>query len=89
MEQLLSKHQREFWKGFSIQNCLLSMLERWKSFVDKGKVHGALLTDLSKAFSCLFHELIIEQSNAYGFSLLAIKPVRNYLIERKQKTKIN
>ena len=50
---------------------------------------GALLTDLSKAFDCLGHELLIAKLNVYGFSLTALKLVRNYLSNRKQRTKIN
>ena len=49
------------------------MLEKWKNAVDKGKVFGALLTDLSKAFDCLPHKLIIAKLNAYGFNLPALK----------------
>ena len=40
-------------RGFSAQNCLLAMLEKWKSSVDKGKAFGILLTGLSKAFNFL------------------------------------
>ena len=65
------------------------MLEKWKSSVDKGKTFGALLADLSKAFCYLSHELIIANLNAYGFSLSALKLIYNYLIGRKQSTKIN
>ena len=49
------------------------MLEKWKNAVDKGKVFGALLTDLSKAFDCLPHELTIAKLNAYGFNLPALE----------------
>ena len=89
MDPLLSKYQCGFRRGFSAQNCLLAMLEKWKSSVDKGKAFGVLLTDLSKAFDCLSHELIIAKLNAYGFSLSALKLMQSYLSERKQKTKIN
>ena len=89
MDPLLSKYQCGFQRGFSAQNCLLAMLEKWKSSVDKGKVFGVLLTGLSKAFDCLSHELIIAKLNAFGFSLSALKLMQNYLVERKQRTKIN
>ena len=65
------------------------MLEHWKSEVDKRQVFGTLLTDLSKAFDRLSHELIIAKLNAYGFSLSALKLVHNYLSNRQQRTKIN
>ena len=51
------------------------MLETWKRSVDKGKVFGALLTDLWKAFDCLDHELLTAKLNAYGFSLPALQLV--------------
>ena len=64
------------------------MLETWKRSVDKGKVFGALLTFLSKAFDCLNHELLTAKLNAYGFSLPALRLINDYLSNRKQRTKI-
>ena len=52
MDPLLSKYQCWFRRGFSAQSCLLEMLEKWKSLLDKEKAFGVLLTDLSKAFGC-------------------------------------
>ena len=54
-EDIFSKHQCGFRKGFSTQQCLLTLLEKWKNVVDKGKMFGALLTDLSKAYDLLSH----------------------------------
>ena len=42
------------------------------------KVFGALLTDLSKAYDCLPHDLIIAKLSAYGFSLPALNLIQNY-----------
>ena len=64
MFEFLSKYQRGFREGYSMQHCLLAMLEKWMSAVNKGKTFGALLTDLSKAFDCLPHELLLAKLHA-------------------------
>ena len=84
-----SKHQYGFRKGFSAQHCLISMLEKWKSATDNKKSFGALLTDLSKAFNCLSHELLIAKLNAYGFNMLALGFVHSCIKNRIQRTKAN
>ena len=87
-EDIFNKQQRGFRKGNNTQQCLLKMLEKWKRSVDEGKVFGALLTDLSKAFDCLDHELFIAKINAYGFSLPALRLINDYLSKRRQRTRI-
>ena len=89
MFEFLSKYQCGFRKGYSTQHCLLAILEKWKSAVDKGKSFGALLTDLSKAFDCLPHELLLAKLHAYGFSIAALRLIHSYLTNRKQRTKVN
>ena len=86
-EEILSKFQCGFRKGFSTQHCLLLMLEKWKRAVDNNKVFGALLTDLSKAFDCISHDLLIAKLNAYGLSLSALKLMHSYLQNRKIEQK--
>ena len=44
-----------------MQQCLLVMLEKIKESVDKGNELGALLMDVSKAFDCTDHELLIAK----------------------------
>ena len=82
-----TKYQCGFRKGFSAQHCLLAMLEKWNNAVGKGQVFGALLTDLSKAFDSLPHELITAKLNVYGFNLPALKLMHSYLSHRKNRTK--
>ena len=67
VEQYLSPYLCGFRKGYSTQYCLIIMLERWKKALDNRKIAGALLTDLSKAFDCLIHELLIAKPEAYRF----------------------
>ena len=52
MDNFFSKFQCGFRKGYSTQQCLLALIEKWKSAVDNGKSFGALLTHLSKPFDC-------------------------------------
>ena len=86
-DNFLSEQQCGFRKRYSTQHCLLNLLEKWKRSVDKGKSFGALLTDLSKAFDCLDHELLTAKLNAYGFDLPALQLIHDYLSNRKQRTK--
>ena len=57
--------------------------------MDSGGASGALLTDLSKAFDCLCHELLIAKLAAYGFDDKSLKLINSYLLQRKQRVKIN
>ena len=85
----LSDHLCGFRKGYSTQSCLIFMLEKWKKELDKSNAAGALLTDLSKAFGCLNHELLIAKLEAYGFDQPSFVFILDYLKGRKHRTKIN
>ena len=87
-DKVLSKHQCGFRKGHSAQPSLIVLLEKWKESADLGHVFRALLTDLSKAFDCLPHNLIAKL-NAYGFNNKAVRFVYDYLTSCKQRTKIS
>ena len=56
--------------------------------MDNGGVFGALMTDLTKAFDCLYHELLIEKLDAYGFDVKPMKLILYYLSNRKQWVKV-
>ena len=46
---------------------ILRLIEEWKKKLDKGFFAGAVLMDLSKAFDCIPHDLLIAKLNAHGF----------------------
>ena len=48
----------------------------------------AILMDLSKAFDCLSHYLLLLKLKAYGVSENAIKLLKSYLTDRKQCLKL-
>ena len=41
MENYFSKFQCDFRKGYSLQQCLIALIEKWKSATDKGEPFGA------------------------------------------------
>ena len=65
------------------------MIEVWKKALDYKNSADAVLTDLSKAFDCLNHDLLIAKLDEYGFEKNAINFIFDYLKERKQRTKVN
>ena len=65
------------------------MIEKWKPSVDNGGAFGALMTDSSKVFDCLSHELSIAKLDTFRFDKMSLKLVHNYLSNRKQRVKIN
>ena len=57
--------------------------------MDNNFVVGAVLTDLSKAFDCIPHDLIIAKLSAYNFSDDALSYIYSYLTNRSQCVRKN
>ena len=49
-DQIFSKLQCGFRKGFNAGRCLMHVIEKWRKYLDTGDHGSAALTDLSKAF---------------------------------------
>ena len=55
------KHQCSFCKGFSIQRVLPVMIEKIKISSDNTKIYSSIFTNLSKAFDCIYRDLLIAK----------------------------
>ena len=89
IDKLLSSYLFGYIQGYSTEQCLIVMLGLWRKALDNKGTAGAILTDLSKAFDCLNHNLLLAKMDAYGFVKSALMFIQNYLKERKQRTKVN
>ena len=87
-DNIFSKFLCGYRKGHSTQHALLYMVEKMKMALDKGMCTEILMTDLSKAFDCLSHQLMIAKLYAYGFSKNSLNLINDYFQNRKQRTKI-
>lgn len=65
----LSKYHCSFSKGYNLQHCPITIVEKRFESVDKGDAFGILLTNLWKAFDCLPHMFLIAKIHAYSFAM--------------------
>ena len=82
------QYQCGFCKGYSAQHCLLAMTEEMKESRDNNKLCAAVFADLSKAFDCLLHDLLIANLHAFGSDLKSLRVIHAYLNDRTQVTKV-
>jgi hypothetical protein len=68
---------------------LLGLLEDWREALDKNQYITAVLMDLSKAFDCLPHNILLDKLSAYGVSPHSVALLKSYLSNRKQQIKVN
>ena len=89
LDKTLSIFISAYRKSYSTQHVLINLVEDWREKLDKDFMVGAILMDLSKAFDCIPHGLIIAKLHAYGFDENALVLIYSYLKRRKQCVRIN
>ena len=72
------------------QHYFVAVIEKWFKTRNKGGQTGAVLIDLSEAFNCIGHSLLITKLNACGVDKLTIYFfILSCLKVRKQRTNVN
>ena len=66
LEKYLSTLLCGFRKTHSTQHALFKLLQAWQEELDKSGFVSAMLMDLSKAYDCLPHDLLVAKFEAYG-----------------------
>ena len=85
-DDVFSKYQCGFRKGHSAQECLVVLIEIWKSNVHQGKLFCELMTDLAMALDCLPLDLFFAKLHTYGFDNKSLA-LSDYLSNQIQRTK--
>ena len=89
IEIKISQYLCGFRKGYNTQHALMKLFDKLNKNIDKGIKVGIFMMDLSKAFDCISHNLLIGKLHAYGLDKPSLKLIYSYLKGRKQKVKIN
>jgi hypothetical protein len=77
-----------FRSRYRCQTALLKIIENWKKALDDNKFVAAILMNLSKAFDCLSHNLLLLKLKTYGLSDSALDLLFSYLHQIKQCIKV-
>ena len=82
---MFSRFQCRFRKGFNAQHCLLLVIEKWREVLDNDGETAAVLTDLSKTFGYINHNLLI--ANLMRTVLKKVRLILLILTLEKKTTK--
>ena len=88
-DKIFSHFISAYRKSYSSNHVLMRLINDWKKSLDNKNLVGTVLMDLSKAFDCIPHDLLIAKLHAYGFKIEALTFIYSYLKRRKQGVKIN
>ena len=89
MNKLFSPFISAYRESHNTQHVLIRLVEEWRKNLDKNYFKEAALMDLSKAFNCIPHDLVIAKLAAYGFDKNMIYYIYSYLKSRKQCVSVN
>jgi hypothetical protein len=85
---ILVPEQFGFRKGVSTEDVAFKPADNVLKSV-KQKMHvGGIFCDLSKAFVCANHEILLTKQHFYGIQRIGAKWFRSYLKDRKQKVEV-
>ena len=88
IENVMSSLLSAYRSKYSTQHVLLRLTEQWRTCLDNDRLVGPVLMDLSKAFDCLPHDLLIAKLGAYGPDQNSLILLMSYLKDRRQSVKI-
>ena len=88
MESFLSSILCGFRKAYNTQHPLFKLLHSWRKELDQKRFVGTVLMDLSKAYDCIPHDLLIAKLECYGIDKIILSLLLDYLSRRKQRTKM-
>lgn len=85
---LFCVEQFGFRAGRSTCGALLDFVEFSVACFESGDFAGAVFCDISRAFDCIDHNLLLQKLKSYGFSVNAVSYIQSYLSNRFQVVRV-
>ena len=87
--KILNKYQFGFRAGHSTSHAIINLFEATLDGLDTKLKVGGVYLDISKAFDCVDHNILLKKLEYYGIRANALMWFESYLQNRKQYVEIN
>lgn len=86
---IFSDNQHGFLPGRSTQSAVLSFYEKLINSIESGACPVGIFCDLSRAFDCVQHNVLLSKLYRYGVRGVSLDWIRSFLASRKQFVSIS
>ena len=86
--ELLSNHQRGFVPQRDCMTNLLTCMEKWTEFLERGDSVDVIYTDFSKAFDSVPHQRLLRKLENMGITGNVLEWIRSFLSNRSQCVRV-
>lgn len=83
---IFSSNQYGFRPDLNTNKAISHLLNHIARGLDESRSTAAVFCDLSKAFDCVSHDVLLDKLKFYNFSHKSLSWIKSYLSNRKQRT---
>ena len=88
MDNCFNRPLCDFREPHSTRYALIRLIQSWQKELYQSGFVGTILMDLSKAYDCLPHDLMVAKLEAYNLAKEGLQLISDYLSYRKQGSNI-
>ena len=86
---LFTKHQHGFRKGYSCVTQLIDVCEKWTDELDNKNNIDIIYLNFQKAFDTVPHQRLLKKLKGYGIQGKVLCWIESFLKNRKQRVQVN
>ena len=87
-KNIISKEQYGFRRGFTTENAVYKLINEVLNALNNKQIVGGIFCDLTKAFDCVDHGILISKIEKYGIIGKGKELIQSYIKGRSQRVLI-